>query len=153
MNPTTKRITTGALLAALYIVTTALNPIGYGIIQLRLSAIISLVPFYRKEYQLPCIAAVAIANWFSPLGVIDVAVGIILWTLAYYIVDRVCGNLYFKCGATALLSGVLIGGELAFVLRAPFVLNFISIAASQMIVFSIGIICLDRLFRREPAHP
>ena len=71
-----KLLTKGSMLAALYIVTTAVNPFGYGMIQLRLSAIISMLPFFRKEYRIPCIAAVAIANIFSPFGIIDVAAGI-----------------------------------------------------------------------------
>lgn len=133
------------MLAALYIVTTALNPIGYGIIQLRISAIITMLPFYRKEFRVPCIAAVAIANWFSPLGLIDVAAGILLWTLAYYLIDQICRNIYLKCGLVALLSGVIIGGELSLVLEAPFLFNFISISVSQMIVFVIGTVCWRRI--------
>ena len=134
MSGRVRNISLGAMLAALYIVTTALNPIGYGIIQLRISAIITMLPFYRKEFRVPCIAAVAIANWFSPLGLIDVAAGILLWTLAYYLIDQICRNIYLKCGLVALLSGVIIGGELSLVLEAPFLFNFISISVSQMIV-------------------
>ena len=111
-----KLLTKGSMLAALYIVTTAVNPFGYGMIQLRLSAIISMLPFFRKEYRIPCIAAVAIANIFSPFGIIDVAAAII-------------------------------GGELSFMLKAPFLWNFVSISISQMIVFSIGAILWPRVLR------
>ncbi len=145
MSGRVRNISLGAMLAALYIVTTALNPIGYGIIQLRISAIITMLPFYRKEFRVPCIAAVAIANWFSPLGLIDVAAGILLWTLAYYLIDQICRNIYLKCGLVALLSGVIIGGELSLVLEAPFLFNFISISVSQMIVFVIGTVCWKRI--------
>ncbi|NCE74557.1 QueT transporter family protein [Anaerotruncus sp. X29] len=145
MSGRVRNISLGAMLAALYIVTTALNPIGYGIIQLRISAIITMLPFYRKEFRVPCIAAVAIANWFSPLGLIDVAAGILLWTLAYYLIDQICRNIYLKCGLVALLSGVIIGGELSLVLEAPFLFNFISISVSQMIVFVIGTVCWRRI--------
>lgn len=146
-----RSVCAGGLLAALYIVTTAINPIGYGMLQLRVSAIISLIPFFRKEYKLPCIMAVAIANLFSPLGMIDVAVGIVLWTLAYYVIDPLCGNLYVKCAATAVLSGALIGWELAVVLGAPFRINLVSVTVSQAVVFGIGVICLKRLFRVQGA--
>ena len=145
MSGRVRNISLGAMLAALYIVTTALNPIGYGIIQLRIYAIITMLPFYRKEFRVPCIAAVAIANWFSPLGLIDVAAGILLWTLAYYLIDQICRNIYLKCGLVALLSGVIIGGELSLVLEAPFLFNFISISVSQMIVFVIGTVCWKRI--------
>ncbi len=87
MSGRVRNISLGAMLAALYIVTTALNPIGYGIIQLRISAIITMLPFYRKEFRVPCIAAVAIANWFSPLGLIDVAAGILLWNRCW---SKIC---------------------------------------------------------------
>ena len=145
MSGRVRNISLGAMLAALYIVTTALNPIGYGFIQLRISAIITMLPFYRKEFRVPCIAAVAVANWFSPLGLIDVAAGILLWTLAYYLIDQICRNIYLKCGLVALLSGVIIGGELSLVLEAPFLFNFISISVSQMIVFVIGTVCWRRI--------
>ena len=145
MSGRVRNISLGAMLAALYIVTTALNPIGYGIIQLRISAIITMLPFYRKEFRVPCIAAVAIANWFSPLGLIDVAAGILLWTLAYYLIDQICRNIYLKCDLVALLSGVIIGGELSLVLEAPFLFNFISISVSQMIVFVIRTVCRKRI--------
>lgn len=145
MSGRVRNISLGAMLAAFYIVTTALNPIGYGIIQLRISAIITMLPFYRKEFRVPCIAAVAVANWFSPLGLIDVAAGILLWTLAYYLIDQICRNIYLKCGLVALLSGVIIGGELSLVLEAPFLFNFISISVSQMIVFVIGTVCWRRI--------
>ncbi|MCI8756764.1 MAG: QueT transporter family protein [Oscillospiraceae bacterium] len=141
-----KLLTKGSMLAALYIVTTAVNPFGYGMIQLRLSAIISMLPFFRKEYRIPCIAAVAIANIFSPFGIIDVAAGILLWTLAYYIIGRL-EDIRAICFMTAILSGAIIGGELSFMLKAPFLWNFVSISISQMIVFSIGAILWPRVLR------
>lgn len=136
-NSKLRTIGIGGLLAALYVVTTWINPFGYGMVQLRISAVISMLPFFRQEYRLPCIAAVAIANLFSPLGVIDVAVGIVLWTLAYYGISHL-RNIWVICVACAVLSGVLIGGELSFVLKAPFAWNFVSITISQMIVFILG---------------
>lgn len=139
-------LTKGSMLAALYIITTAVNPFGYGMIQLRISAIISMLPFFRKEYRIPCIAAVAIANIFSPFGIIDVAAGILLWTLAYYIIGRL-EDIRAICFMTAILSGAIIGGELSFMLKAPFLWNFVSISISQMIVFSIGAILWPRVLR------
>lgn len=133
----TRTVTIGAMLAALYVVTTMINPLGYGMIQLRISAVISMLPFFRKEYRIPCIAAVAIANAFSPFGLIDVAAGVLLWTLAYYAIGRL-RNIHVICIAAAILSGVVIGGELSLVLRAPFLWNFVSITISQAIVFFIG---------------
>lgn len=149
MNQRTRNVVTGAMLAALYIVTTAINPIGYGMVQLRISAVISMLPFFRKEYRIPCIAAVAIANMFSPFGVIDVVAGVLLWTLAYYLVGRL-RHIWVICVAAALLSGVVIGGELSFVLRAPLVWNFVSITVSQAIVFFIGASLWPRVLRMRP---
>ena len=139
------RICAGGLLAALYIVTTAINPIGYGIIQLRISAIISIIPFFREEYKFPCIAAVAIANIFSPLGFIDVLVGVTLWSIAYYGISKLTRNIYARCGLTAILSGLLVGSELSYTLHVPFLFNFASVTVSQGIVFSIGIVILQYL--------
>ena len=113
----TKTICTGAIIAALYIILTAINPIGYGIIQLRISAIISILPFFKKEYKIPCILGVMIANCFSPLGIIDVFIGCALWAIAYYVIDYTTKNIWIKCILTAVLSGLLIGFELWYVLK------------------------------------
>lgn len=137
----------GGILAALYIILTAINPFGYGIIQLRVSAVISMIPFFRKEYRLACIAAVAIANMFSPLGFIDVAVGIVLWSLVYFVIDNLVDGIYLKCLCAAVLSGVLIGFELSLILHVPFLFNFVSVTISQAIVFFIGTFFLRRLMR------
>lgn len=143
-----KLLTKGAMLAALYVVTTAVNPFGYGMIQLRISAIISMLPFFRKEYRIPCIAAVAIANMFSPFGMIDVAAGILLWILAYYIIGRL-EDIRTICIITAIFSGAIIGGELSLMLKAPFLWNFVSITISQMIVFSAGAILWPYVLRAQ----
>lgn len=143
-----KFLTKGSMLAALYIVTTAVNPFGYGMLQLRISAIISMLPFFRKEYRVPCIAAVAIANIFSPFGIIDVAAGVLLWTLSYYIIGRL-EDVRAICIIAAIFSGAIIGGELSLMLKAPFLWNFVSIAISQMIVFSIGAILWPRALRTQ----
>lgn len=141
-----KSICVGGLLAGLYVVTTAINPIGYGMVQLRISAVISILPFFRREYRIPCIMAVAIANMFSPLGVIDIFAGVLLWTLAYYGIGFL-KNIWAKCTLTAILSGILIGAELSLVLKAPFLWNFISITISQMIVFCIGAVMWSRVLQ------
>lgn len=148
-NKNIKMLVYGAVLAALYVVTTAINPIGYGIVQLRISAVISMLPFFRKEYRLYCIAAVAIANFFSPLGFIDVAAGVLLWTLAYYLIGRL-RNIYVICIAAAILSGVIIGAELSLVLKAPFVWNLVSITISQAVVFFIGAALWPRILKAQP---
>jgi uncharacterized membrane protein len=139
----------GGLLAALYIVTTVINPIGFGIIQLRISAIVSIIPFFQRKFKLPCILAVAIANLFSPLGFVDVVVGIVLWTLAYYVVDFAIKNIYIKCLVVAILSGLLIGAELWYIVKSPFIFNFISIFISQSIVFLIAIFLLQRILKTK----
>lgn len=139
----------GALIASIYIVLTAINPIGYGAIQLRVSAIISILPFFKREYKIPCIAGVVIANCFSPLGIIDVIFGIALWLIAYYIIDKLINNIFIKCAITAILSGLLIGLELTIVLGIPFIFNVVSITISQSIVFLVAIIVFKKMFKAK----
>ena len=133
--------------AALYVVLTMINPFGYGAIQLRVSAIISVAPFFDKKLKVPCILGVAIANLFSPLGVIDVLFGVILWVIAYYLIDRVEVPTITKLLMTSVLSGIIVGGELFIVLHSPYLFNFISITASQSIVFLIGYFVMPQILK------
>lgn len=136
-----------AIVISLYIVLTALNPIGYGAVQLRFSAILSALPFFRKEYKLPLILAVALANIFSPLGIIDVASGIVIWAAAYFVIDYLPAKVPIKIIITAIWSAAIVSGELNLMTHAPFLATFASIATSQMIVLAAGGIIIPIILR------
>ncbi|MBF1209892.1 MAG: QueT transporter family protein [Gemella morbillorum] len=75
-NNTVKVLTIQALLAAIYVVlTVAIAPFSYGAIQFRISESLSQLVVFSKKYWFPITLGVAIANIFSPLGIVDVFFG------------------------------------------------------------------------------
>ena len=75
-NNTVKVLTIQALLAAIYVVlTVAIAPFSYGVIQFRISESLSQLVVFSKKYWFPITLGVAIANIFSPLGIVDVFFG------------------------------------------------------------------------------
>ncbi|HPN60864.1 MAG TPA: QueT transporter family protein, partial [Bacilli bacterium] len=64
-----------ALVASIYVVLTIWNPFSYTEIQFRISEVLVLLCFYRKDYIYALTIACIIANFFSPLGIIDVVLG------------------------------------------------------------------------------
>lgn len=147
----TKKLCLYAVVVAIYIVCTIINPIGYGVLQFRVSAVLSVLPFTKPNFKLPLIVAVALANMYSPLGIIDVLAGVLLWTAAYYVVDRFKVHLIVKLILTAVLSAFVVGGELTLVTHAPFVVTSVSIFVSQSIAFAIGYL-LKPVFERLPLN-
>lgn len=134
-----------AVMAALYVVLTVINPFGYGMIQLRVSAIMSIIPFWDKRFRAPCLLGVVAANLFSPMGMVDVVCGAAIWLIAYYIIDKIKTPRYFKCIAAAFLSGAIVGLELWAVAHAPLLLSFCSVTLSQLIVFTVGYPIIGKL--------
>ena len=72
---TIKRITKLAAVAALYIVFTLINPFSFEMVQFRISEILILLCFYRRDYSYALIVGCFIANLFGPMGYADALSG------------------------------------------------------------------------------
>lgn len=71
-----KRIVISALIAALYAtLTIALAPISYLGAQFRISEIMVLLAFYKKDYIVGLTLGCFIANILGPNGTIDIVLG------------------------------------------------------------------------------
>ena len=127
-----------AITAALYVaLTLAIAPLSYGAVQFRLSEILTLLCFYRKDYCYALILGCAISNLFSPLGALDLVFGVAST------VFTVVGMRYVKnIWAASLLpavSMVFIGWELSL-LQMPFWFSFLTAALGEIgVVTVIGV--------------
>ena len=80
---TTRDITYNAIIAALYIAITLLSiPISYGQIQFRISEILVLLVFFKKNYAYGICLGTLISNFGSTLSLWDVLFGTIATILA-----------------------------------------------------------------------
>lgn len=126
-----------AVLAALYVALTVINPIGTGAIQLRVSEILCVIPFFNRKYIPGILLGLAIANAFSSLGLIDVAVGLIIGTIAYSI-SYFVKNVWINAVQYSLLSGIFVGLALNYVLGIPFWFSLFTVGVSTLVMTLIG---------------
>ena len=69
----TKFLVSTALIAAIYVVMTlAIAPLSFGMIQIRISEVLMLMAFIDKKYAPGLVLGCFIANCFSPFGMMDV---------------------------------------------------------------------------------
>ena len=111
-----------SLVAALYFVcTVALAPISFGAVQFRLSEILVLLCFYKKDYCYSLILGCALANLFSPLGIYDVIFGTLATALTVIAVSH-CRHLLLAT-LFPTLGCVIVGLELYLLTDVPFLLT------------------------------
>lgn len=142
------KIASNAILSALYVVLTLVNPIGWGALQLRVSEMLMVIPFFNRKYIYGAIIGVIIANSFSPLGVIDVAVGTLCCIISYTLSKHI-NNKYINACIYSAVAGALVGLELKIVFRLPFIPSVISVFISTLIITFIGVFIFkknDKLF-------
>lgn len=149
MESRVKRMTFISMVAAIYVAMTVINPLGYGILQFRISEIILLLPFWNRKYVAPCLLGVFIANLFSPLGFIDAICGVLIGLIAYYIIAKVVKNHFLHAVGYSTICGLIVGAELTLVYHSPFLLNFTSVALSQLIIGIISVVIIEKLYKRN----
>lgn len=71
---------------------------------------------------------------FSPLGLIDVFVGLSIAFITYFIFMNITKNKKILILLYSLLCGLVVSFALVFVYNVPFVITFVSITISQMII-------------------
>lgn len=140
-----KTIAFNAVMCALYVVATTINPIGYGVFQFRVSELMTVFPVHFKKARIGLLLGVAIANAMSPLGFIDVFCGTLTAGLLYYLIDRLPVHNYIKYILYSLEVGLIIGWELQLVYNMPFVLTFFTTFIPEMILCVIGDLLAKKL--------
>lgn len=141
-----------AIVAALYVALTTLNPISWGTVQFRIATMLCVLPFYDKKYSPAILLGVGIANAFSPLGVVDVAAGLLAHGSCHALFVFGPGRklpLVAKTVALAVLVALIVGAELTVVYQIPFALNVASLFISTLIILLMGLVIFKPLHSRE----
>ncbi len=132
-----KYIVRTAIAAALYAaLTLALAPIGFGPLQFRISEVLVFLVLLDKKYITGLTLGAIIANYFSPLGIIDMVVGGSATFISLYLMTRT-KNIYWSAFYPCIVNGVMVGGALAWFYSLPFFL-----IASQVFLGQVGVIYL-----------
>lgn len=126
-----------ALVAAVYaVLTVAIAPISYGPIQFRLSEVMTLLAFVDPLYIPGLVLGCVISNLFSPLGIVDVIVGSTATFFSVYMISK-SKNLFVATLWPTLFNGFIIGGELYFLSKLPFLLTSLQVAAGEFVVVTV----------------
>ncbi len=133
-----KDLTKKAILIGIYFILININPIGFGMIQFRIGEAMSVIPFFNRKYVGTFILAAGLANIFSPLGIIDIGVGISCAAITYAI-SKYIDNKHINAAIFSLVSGLIVGLALYYTSGLNFWLSFISISLSQLIITNVGV--------------
>ena len=138
-----------AIVAALYVVLTwAVAPLSFGAVQFRFSEIMILIVFVDKRYGPAMILACALANCFSPLGIVDVIFGTAATFCAVECIKRSKSLLIATLWPT--LFCVIIGVELNVVSDLPFLFTTFTIMLGEFVVVTcIGYPIFKALMKNE----
>ena len=90
MRNKTRKIVFAALIAAIYAaLTIILAPISYGLLQIRISEVFTVLPFFSAFPIWGLFVGCMVSNFFSPFGIIDMIFGslatLFAATITYYI--------------------------------------------------------------------
>jgi uncharacterized membrane protein len=143
-----KVIVRNALIAALYVVFTIINPFSFENIQFRISEILILLVFFRKDYFLGLVVGCIIANMFSPMGIYDVIFGT-LATVLSLICIMYSKHLFITWIFPTVFNAFIVGLELYLILELPFWLSVLGVAIGEAVVMIIGVVLFYFLKRND----
>jgi uncharacterized membrane protein len=147
-----------AIIAALYVaVTLTFQYISYGQVQFRISEILVLLVFIDPSYISGLTLGCAIANIFSPLGIMDVAFGtpatFIALIFIAFIRNKMGSNvksLIIASFGPVVSNGIIIGIQLNYLFDLPLLPSMFFVALGELVVVSIvGVVVFKSLIKRR----
>lgn len=114
MKFTAKDIAYNGVLAALYVVLTLLTyPFSFLGMQIRIAEILVFVCFFRKDYTIGLVVGCALANLFSPIGLMDALFGT-LSTLLSCLCIMFCKHLLVATIFPIVFNSFIVGFEIYY---------------------------------------
>ncbi len=122
--------------AALYMAATLMiSPFAYGPVQFRISEVFVLLAFIDSVYGPGLILGCALANLFSPLGVIDLIVGTAGTFFSVLFITRT--KSLFTATLWPTLFCVLVGIELSIIYHIPLLYTTVTVMAGEFAVVTV----------------
>ncbi len=130
---TTRAVVMTGIIAAVYAAATlAIIPLSFGPIQLRFSEVLVLLAFLDAAYAPGLILGCVIANFFSPMGMVDVVFGTACTAAALYGIIK-SPNLFIAT-LWPTLCNAFIGVELYLFLGYPLFISMGTVALGEFAV-------------------
>ena len=133
MNKKTRFMVQAALISAIYVVITiAFAPISYGPVQVRISEMLTVLPFFTPAAIPGLFIGAMIANFFGGLGLLDVVVGSSATLIAAALTYKMRKKLWAPM-PPVLVNGVIIGAMLSYLFAMPLVPTMIYVGLGQIV--------------------
>ena len=149
MNSKIKDIVRISIIASMYIVFTIINPFSYNAIQFRISEILMILCFFRKDYSIGLILGCFISNLFSEIMLYDIIFGTLATVLAC-ICMMFSKNIYVSIIYPIIFNAIIVGFELYLAFQSPFLLNALYVFIGEATVMIIGVLVFSKL--RKNSH-
>lgn len=145
----TKKLLKVSLVAAIYaVITYVLAPISFGAVQFRLSEVMTLLAFIDPLYVPALTLGCAIANLFSPAGVLDVIVGTAATFIATFAMSK-SKNMIIASLYPTIVNAVMIGAMLYYAFNLPLVLSALQVGAGEFVVVTLIGVPIFKLLLRD----
>ncbi|MGL5915620.1 MAG: QueT transporter family protein, partial [Culicoidibacterales bacterium] len=153
-----RKIALYGIIAALYVVlTVTVAPLAYGPLQFRVSELLVPLIMFDFGFTWPLLIGTAMANLFSPLGMVDVvfgtlgtAVGILSFMLAkkYIPTTKFWQEALQFVIAFGVIGMFVIAVELNIVYEIPTLIAWIEVMIGQIVVLIIGVGVVKKIYPR-----
>lgn len=141
--------TRAAMIGAIYaVLTIALAPISYGVIQVRVAEALTVLPYFTAAAIPGLFVGCLIANIFGGHGLPDIIFGSLATLAAAFVVSRI-RNKYLVPLPPVVINALVVGYILHFVLRLPLHLTILWVGAGQLLAcYGLGLPLLLILEKR-----
>ena len=138
-----------AMVASVYLVLTlAIAPLSFGLIQVRFSEMLMLLAFFDRKYASGLILGCFLANCFSPFGIMDVVFGTGCTAAAMFCVVKFAKSL-FGASLWIVFCNAFIGIEL-YLFGSPLWLSMAMVALGEFLSVSIcGVVLMKMLMKNR----
>ncbi len=142
--------TRAAMIGAIYVVLTLIfAPISYGMIQVRISEALMVLPYFTPAAIPGLFVGCLIANIFGGLGMTDIVFGSLATLVSAYLVSKI-DNKYLVPLPPILINAVVIGFILHYVLALPLYMTMLWVGAGQVVAcYGLGLPLLLYLEKRR----
>jgi uncharacterized membrane protein len=138
------------MIGAIYAILTILfAPISYGMVQVRVSEMLMILPFFTPAAIPGLFVGCIIANIFGGFGLLDVIFGSLATLLSAFLVSKI-GNKYLAPLPPVIVNAIIIGMVLHVVLDLPLYLTILWVGFGQFIAcYGLGLPLLLLLEKKK----
>lgn len=134
-----KAIAISAIIAALYVVLTLINPFSFGQIQCRVSEAMTILPIFTPLAIPGLFIGCLVSNIIGGLGIIDVVLGTLATLLAALFTYKFRNKPYIAMLGPVIFNAIIIGLVLYFTLNLPLFESMLFVGIGEFIaVYALG---------------